>query len=47
MDGLNVLDLNLRFLNFMRDYDGKDISFDDIGNILNSSKGMLEGFSPE
>ena len=30
MDGLNVLDLNLRFLNFMRDYDGKDISFDDI-----------------
>jgi hypothetical protein len=30
MDGLNILDLNLRFLNFMRDYDGKDISFDDI-----------------
>ena len=25
----------------------EDISFDDIGDILASSKGMLEGFSPE
>ena len=25
----------------------EDISFDEIGDILSSSKGMLEGFSPE